>query len=379
MYKLKELKLKNIFSFWNHFQNSETFLFYNPIENQIIIGAEKLKSFEPDEDFSGYKYIFSTKPFFEKVKEGFWRGYGAENIAFCYYLSVKEGKQTLYYKNKEPKIEDIKPLNEHYSYVIENENYEKWIELFNQCHKKILSKELKKVVISRVATAKLSKKANQECILKRLIDDNLNNFVFAYKKKDKCFLGATPEILLRKDGHRIESHALAGTYIKDNHGSEKGYKTLLDDQKNFQEHQLVISSIENIFKAFGENTHVSPTKIMETRNLYHLESKIYTESNESIFRWRDRLHPTPALGGSPKEVALRLIQDNEFHERGLYASPIGLINDDGNGLFVVGIRSAILSGHHLHCFAGCGIVESSDCEEEYIETKGKLRTILECL
>ena len=379
MYKIKELKLKNVFSFWKHFKDKETFLFYNPIEDEFIMGAVKLKSFGSGEDFSGYKYIFSTRPFFENIKVGIWSGFGAENIAFSNYLKVENGRQTLYYSGDEPKIEDFELQDEHYEYVMENEDYENWIKLFNDCHSKILLKELSKVVISRVVKVNLSKRVNQECMLKRLIDNNPKNFVFAYKKDDKCFLGATPEVLLRKKGDRIESHALAGTHIKKNDKTKKDYRTLLNDKKNFQEHKLVISNIKNVFNAFGENTSISPTTVMETKNLYHLESKLCTKSKESIFRWRDRLHPTSALGGTPKEVALKLIKEKELHERGLYAAPLGLVDEEGDGIFVVGIRSGILCEDKLYGFAGCGIVASSDCKEEYMETQGKLKTILECL
>ena len=170
MYKIKELKLKNVFSFWKHFKDKETFLFYNPIEDECIMGAVKLKSFRSEEDFSGYKYIFSTRPFFENIKVGIWSGFGAENIAFSNYLKVESGRQTLYYGGDEPKIEDFELQDEHYEYVMENEDYENWIKLFNDCHSKILLKELSKVVISRVVKVNLSKRVNQECILKRLID-----------------------------------------------------------------------------------------------------------------------------------------------------------------------------------------------------------------
>lgn len=383
MYQVKELKLKNVFSFWGTFRDGETFLFYNPLENELVLGADKIKSFKPNEDFRGYKYIFSTKTFFENVKEGVWSGFGSENAAFANYLTVKDGKQTLYYIGEEPKIADVDLVDERYQYVLENEDhceYQKWQKLFNACHSKILSKELSKIVISRVAKVKLSKKVNEECIIKRLIDNNQNSFVFAYKKDCKCFLGSTPELLLEKKGSKIESHALAGTFIKrDAKDSEQQRDALLKDEKNAHEHNLVISNIKAVFDEFGENTYVAPTKVMETKNLYHLQTKLFTESDEPILVWRDRLHPTPALGGTPRKSALSFIEKNEDHERGLYASPIGLIDEAGNGVFVVGIRSGLIYEDELYGFAGCGIVGRSDCEEEYAETKGKLKTVLECL
>lgn len=91
------------------------------------------------------------------------------------------------------------------------------------------------------------------------------------------------------------------------------------------------------------------------------------------------MHPTPALGGYPVQDALAIIERYEKHERGLYAAPIGIMNEQGDGLFVVGIRSALIEGNRVYAYAGCGIVEDSECEEEYWETNNKVKTILESL
>ena len=124
---------------------------------------------------------------------------------------------------------------------------------------------------------------------------------------------------------------------------------------------------------------MSKRKLLEAKNLYHLHTEVSTDSTDDIITWRDRLHPTPALGGTPREIALDIIRKYEPHERGMYASPIGLIDESGNGVFVVGIRSGIIEDDRLYSYAGCGIVKNSDCKKEYIETEGKLKTILECL
>nr|WP_245392070.1 chorismate-binding protein [Lactococcus protaetiae] len=83
--------------------------------------------------------------------------------------------------------------------------------------------------------------------------------------------------------------------------------------------------------------------------------------------------------GEPKDEALNFLRNYETYERGLYAAPIGVIDAKGNGTIVVGIRSALIEGNTLHAYAGCGIVPSSDCLDEFNETKIKLKTILEAL
>ncbi|MCL2858913.1 MAG: chorismate-binding protein, partial [Streptococcaceae bacterium] len=114
-------------------------------------------------------------------------------------------------------------------------------------------------------------------------------------------------------------------------------------------------------------------------NVYHLRTLLSVQSQESIITWARHLHPTPALGGFPQTQALDFLKNHENHERGLYASPIGLIDQNGDGTLVVGIRSALLNDNQLYAYAGCGIVKDSDCQSEYQETKIKLKTLLEAL
>ena len=85
------------------------------------------------------------------------------------------------------------------------------------------------------------------------------------------------------------------------------------------------------------------------------------------------------MGGKPKDKAIELIAKYETHDRGLFASPIGIIDEKGDGIFVVGIRSALIEENKVYAYAGCGIVEQSDCRKEYEEINTKLHTILEAL
>ena len=95
--------------------------------------------------------------------------------------------------------------------------------------------------------------------------------------------------------------------------------------------------------------------------------------------WAKLLHPTPALGGEPREKALSLLQKYEAHERGMYAAPFGFMKDMGDGIVVVAIRSALIMNNVLYAYAGCGVVADSDADEEYAETNNKMRTILDAL
>jgi isochorismate synthase EntC len=93
----------------------------------------------------------------------------------------------------------------------------------------------------------------------------------------------------------------------------------------------------------------------------------------------ERLHPTPAVGGRPREAALQWIRQNEQLDRGWYAGPVGWVDARGEGEFAVALRSALLHGDRATLFAGCGIMANSDPEREYVESNLKLKPMLAAL
>ena len=216
------------------------------------------------------------------------------------------------------------------------------------------------------------------CVL-NLLKNNPQSYVFAYICGGKAFIGATPEILVEKCGSCIQSYAVAGTFSKCENNEERG-KELLNDIKNNHEHKIVIEEIVSTMRTVTNKVSIGTTELMELKNLFHLKTSIVaTDGQKNLIEWVRLLHPTPAMGGKPRKKALELIKKYEQHDRGLFATPIGIIERNGDGIFVVGIRSALIEGNKMYAYAGCGIVEQSDCREEYEETNTKLRTILEAL
>lgn len=379
-YQENQIKLDNPLSFWSYFKNEECFLFYNPLNKEFIIGAKRLKTFSMGESLKDYLYIFSSMTFFDSIKDEKWAGLGNETIAFEYYFVQKNGEQTLYYLKDLVEIENTEIKICKHSYKYAAEDYEEWKHLFDSVSNAILMQEVNKVVISREVKIECDTLINVESVLQNLLEKNPNSFVFAYSKEGKTFLGATPEILVQKEKDNILSYALAGTILRDDKNDELQKNILLDDAKNRHEHQIVIDSIVDVMKKFTSEVIVGETTILTLRNLHHLHSGIHVKDRSStLLEWVMRLHPTPALGGSPVSKALELIRRYEKHERGLYAAPIGIINENGDGIFVAGIRSALIRENVAFAYTGCGIVDKSNCEIEYIETKNKLRTIIESL
>ncbi|MCA9642967.1 MAG: chorismate-binding protein, partial [Myxococcales bacterium] len=93
----------------------------------------------------------------------------------------------------------------------------------------------------------------------------------------------------------------------------------------------------------------------------------------------EALHPTPAVGGVPRQFALDFLSEHEALERGWYAGPLGWYDAAGDGEFWVGLRSGVFSGNEAHLFAGAGIVRGSETESEFAETEVKLTSLLRAL
>ncbi|WML34051.1 isochorismate synthase [Clostridium sp. OS1-26] len=379
-YQKKQIKLDNPLSFLKHFKTEECFLFYNPLKKEFILGAKRLKTFSTGESSKDYLYTFSSMTFFDSIKDEKWAGIGNETIAFEYYFVQKDGKQALYYLKDLVEIENAEVKICKHSYKYAAEDYEGWKQLFDSVNNAISTQEVNKVVISREVKIECDTLINVESILQNLLEKNPNSFVFTYSKEGKTFLGATPEILVQKEKDNILSYALAGTILRSDKNDELQKNMLLGDAKNRYEHQIVIDSIVDVMKKFISEVIVDETRILTLKNLHHLHSGIHVkDKNSTLLEWVMRLHPTPALGGNPVNKALELIRRYEKHERGLYAAPIGIINGNGDGIFVAGIRSTLIQENVAFAYTGCGIVDKSNCEIEYIETKNKLRTIIESL
>ena len=369
------LILKNPLSFWANFSESERFFWYDRQKNQLIIGTERLSTVT--EAFEDYPYLFHTQTFFEQVDGQLWRDFGGETLAFKNYF-VKTAQESFYLTTEKPReIQELEFLKTHHQLTEKPGDFTAWTTIFNQIQDNFAQGKSQKIVASRELTFESQTLFNIESILQNLIDNNPGCFIFAYQKGARVFLGASPEILVQKNGEQILSYALAGTMPK---SVKNAGELLLHDPKNLHEHEIVVKKIQKKMLEHSKEVTVDQTSLMELKNVYHLRTLLTAQNSKaSLIDWAKALHPTPALGGEPKQAALDFLRQYETHERGLYAAPIGLVDAQGNGTVVVGIRSALIDGQTLHAYAGCGIVPNSDVQDEFNETKIKLKTILEAL
>ena len=378
-YNKEPLKLNSPVSFWMNFPNEERVFWVDRQSDRIVVGAKRLATVKDDEDRHNYAYVFYGDTFFDTVKDPKWSNMGHEMIAFTHYYIVENGESFYLHAGESVPLENYEAPRVHHNYKETSDDKADWNRLMNAIADGISRGEMTKVVSSREVEFTSETPYNVASILANLVDNNPNCFIFGYEKDGRTFVGASPEILVRHRGSEILSYALAGTASKDgpNAWTEE---QLLTNTKNIIEHNIVRDRIVNTMRQITPDITVGETGIMELSYLYHLRTIITAkDSTKSLVEWAKLLHPTPALGGEPREKALALLQEYESHERGMYAAPFGFMKDMGDGIVVVAIRSALIMDNVLYAYAGCGVVADSDADEEYAETNNKMRTILDAL
>jgi menaquinone-specific isochorismate synthase len=235
---------------------------------------------------------------------------------------------------------------------------------------------VKKVVLARKTLLNFKQVPDPWGMLRRLKAVTPNSYHFAFQFKGTCFLGASPERLFRRHQRGIESEALAGTMPK-----SKGPASLKDSPKDRREHALVVNAIDGSFKRFCRAyERDSGPDILTLPNGHHLITKFRGQLKDGI---KDEdvlksLHPTPALGGTPRGKAMDAIRKLEGFSRGWYGAPIGYAGLDW-AEFVVGIRSGLVRGKTLSVFAGAGIVDGSDALGEWEEVENKISSFLKII
>ena len=378
-YNKEPLKLNSPVSFWMNFPNEERVFWVDRQSDRIVVGAKRLATVKDDDDRHNYAYVFYGDTFFDTLKDPKWSNMGHEMIAFTHYYIVENGESFYLHAGESVPIEDFEVPHIRHNYKETSDDKADWNRLMNAIADGISWGEMTKVVSSREVEFTSETPYNVASILANLVDNNPNCFIFGYEKDGRTFVGASPEILVRHRGSEILSYALAGTAPKDgpNAWTEE---QLLTNTKNIIEHNIVRDRIVNTMKQITPHVTVGETGIMELSHLYHLRTIITAkDSTKSLVEWAKLLHPTPALGGEPREKALALLQEYESHERGMYAAPFGFMKDMGDGIVVVAIRSALIMDNVLYAYAGCGVVADSNADEEYAETNNKMRTILDAL
>jgi salicylate biosynthesis isochorismate synthase/menaquinone-specific isochorismate synthase len=209
-------------------------------------------------------------------------------------------------------------------------------------------------------------------------------FCFCVGRGDATLVAASPELLVRREGHRVSTLALAGSTRRsadpsvDDHLGEQ----LLRDESYREEHAIVARRIERTLRPHAVWVAAAPEpELVRIANIQHLATPIRAQlaAPIEVLELAGLMHPTPAVGGEPAEQALRLIPALEGLDRGWYSGPVGWTDATGDGEFCVALRCALLRGGVARCYAGNGIVRDSDPATELAETEVKLQALLPLL
>jgi isochorismate synthase len=258
---------------------------------------------------------------------------------------------------------------------------DRWKALVDEAVRAIRGGALRKVVLARSVHV-VGGTMDPLSALRRLRDRYPECTVFGVRRKERWFIGATPERLGRVSGRTVEVAVLAGTAprVQDPEEDAALGIALLHSPKERLEHRIASEFVASALRPMCDAIRVEGPFVVRMRNVQHLETRVRGVFREpvTILDLLDRLHPTPAVAGLPLPEALRWIE-REGIDRGWYAGLLGWLGGFEEGEFVVGIRSAVIGPCDAVAFAGCGIVADSDPEQELAESHLKLRPILEAL
>ncbi len=197
---------------------------------------------------------------------------------------------------------------------------------------------------------------------------------------ESIFFGSTPELLIKRQGDKLSTMALAGTMPRgDTMATDTANeRTLLGSSKDREEHAFVVRNIRDNLQRIGIDAHVPSTPdIVSFPNVHHLQTRIRANAPADLHLLdiAEALHPTPAICGTPTHAARLWLRENEDLDRGWYAGGIMWLNDLGDGSVNVALRSGIADPKGVYAYAGAGIVKDSDPEQEWLETEAKLQPI----
>jgi salicylate biosynthesis isochorismate synthase/menaquinone-specific isochorismate synthase len=209
-------------------------------------------------------------------------------------------------------------------------------------------------------------------------------FCFCCGTPEGAFIGASPELLIRRSGASASTVALAGSARRSSDPAVDGHigERLLQSPKDRSEHEIVVRRIVRRLRPYSVWVEAVPEPgLIKIANIQHLATPIHAQLSQprSAVELAGLLHPTPAVGGEPWPAAGELIDELEGMDRGWYTGPVGWMDAAEDGEFCVGLRSALLRDREAHLFAGNGIVADSDPEAELAETEPKLGAMLPLL
>ncbi|HEX8008527.1 MAG TPA: isochorismate synthase [Trebonia sp.] len=249
-----------------------------------------------------------------------------------------------------------------------------WEQAVAAAVRRITLGDLRKVVLARDLYASADNLIDQRVLLQRLAARYPDCFTFACAG----LVGATPELLIRREGARVSSLVLAGTMPRGVTANEDARlaAALLGSAKDNEEHGYAAASLRSALAPLCETLDISARpELIQLANLQHLGTRVRgtLAVDRSALALAAAVHPTAAVGGTPTAAAVELIRELESMDRERYAGPVGWMDASGNGEWGIALRCGQIEENRARLFAGCGIVAGSDPAAELAEAQVKFR------
>jgi isochorismate synthase len=272
------------------------------------------------------------------------------------------------------KLASIEPKAKRLALLTATPSDAEWLERAAQAIAEIQAQKLEKIVLTRRISLASEDELRLDEGLAVLAEQYANCTLFAVRKAERALLGASPERLVGLKNGQVRSEALAGTSGRNRLGP-----ALVDDAKECHEHELVVRAIlESLGPCCLDLSCPNRPELLELRNVSHLRTPVSGRLRPgfSLFDLVERLHPTPAVGGFPRDKALARLAEWGETRIGWYSGGFGSIELNGEGEIAVVLRCAAISGRRAELSAGAGIVAASDPARELAETEAKLSAML---
>ncbi len=245
--------------------------------------------------------------------------------------------------------------------------------------------EAQKVVLAREVLARGDGVVSAGAVVRGLRAAYPSCFTYLITGADgTAFAGASPELLIRRTGNHAYSQPMAGSVARgaSDIDDERLARLLRDSKKDAVEHSVVSQFVVDELMPFARRVRADEPEVVRFTNIQHLATSVHAELNDppaNALELAAALHPTPAVGGWPRDAADELIEELEGMERGWYAGAVGWVDGRGDGEFAVALRCGLLWEDGARLYAGVGVMPDSDSSRELEETELKFKALLTAL